>query len=256
MVYEFDGWYTTAQGIPGTKYTFTENDTMPDGDLYLYAIWRPITRYVNFYMDEADYLNGVTIPQRMTIKDENGNELFADTNPYKKEYAQREVPNGSAVSVKDLDDPGVTEGYEQYHPYNGYTFVGWFYHDAQGNEMAFDTDNMSVMRDLDLYAKWSSNTVVKINVDFLLDENNDGQPDVGADGKYIKVADSISQSALAGTTKTFEAKIEGDLYAAYSSGYYPMVSSHSFTVVNDDMEGTVYGRNYYYFLYDDVDKVP
>ena len=113
-------------------------------------------------------------------------------------------------------------------PTNGnYTFVGWFYRE-NGVEKAFDF-SMAITKDLDLYAKWSSNTLVLYTVKYQLEDGT-------------TIAEETTGSALAGTTRTFNAKGGNDLYEAYREGYFPTTSSHSLTL---DIEG----NNEYTFVY-------
>ena len=76
---------------------------------------------------------------------------------------------------------------------------------------------MPVNRDLNLYAKWSSNTLMTYTVKYKL-----------ADGTQI--APPTTGSALAGSTKTFNAKTGTELNEGYQSGYFPNTSSHSVTI--------------------------
>lgn len=73
--------------------------------------------------------------------------------------------------------------------------VGWFY-EENGVEKAFDF-SMPIVKDLNLYAKWSSNTLVTYTIKYVLEK----------DGTTV-IADETTGSALAGTTLTFEAKPE------------------------------------------------
>ena len=117
-----------------------------------------------------------------------------------------------------------------------YNFVGWFYRDEQGNEHAFNTESMAVTKDMDLYAKWNSNVMVPYTIKF---QSKDG----------TTIGDPVTGYALAGTTKTFDAKTGTDLYEGYREGYFPMTSSHNLKM---DIEGT----NEYVFEYVQLDKVP
>jgi uncharacterized repeat protein (TIGR02543 family) len=113
-------------------------------------------------------------------------------------------------------------------PTNGnYTFIGWFYKDENGVEHAF-TLSMPVKKDLNLYAKWSSNTLVSYTVNYKCGEDVIAEPTTG--------------SALAGTTKTFEAKVGIDLKNGYQEGYFPATNSHSIVMDID-------GANEYTFEY-------
>lgn len=117
-----------------------------------------------------------------------------------------------------------------------YNFVGWFYRDEQGNEHAFNTESMAVTKDMDLYAKWNSNVMVPYTIKF---QSKDG----------TTIGDPVTGYALAGTTKTFDAKTGTDLYEGFREGYFPVTSSHNLKM---DIEGT----NVYVFEYVQLDKVP
>lgn len=203
--YVFAGWYTSPDGYPGSE---ADALTMPASDLALYAKWVPITHTVKTYKTEND-LNGVAL----------------------KEWT---VSHGTAVPE---NDPPVT-------PENGnYTFVGWFYKDADGAEHAFDF-SMPVNRDLNLYAKWIANTLMKYTIKYAVRNE---------DGTYTYIADDTEGSALAGSTKTFEAKTGDQLNEGYRTGYFPTTSSHSITM---DIEGTAEnGKNDFTFYYVQKDKV-
>lgn len=191
--YVFAGWYTSPDGYPGSE---ADALTMPASDLALYAKWVPITHTVKTYKTEND-LNGGTA---------------LDTC---------EVSHGTAVPENDRPDT----------PKNGeYTFVGWFYKDADGTEHAFDF-SMPVTKDLNLYAKWSSNKLMEYTIHYQLE---DGTP----------IADDTKGGALAGSTKTFEAKTGDQLNDGYRSGYFPKTSSHSITM--DIKDPT---QNEYTFVY-------
>lgn len=100
-----------------------------------------------------------------------------------------------------------------------YTFIGWFYKDANGVEHAFDL-SMPVEHDMNLYAKWRTDVLVNYIIHYQL-----------ADG--TKVADDTIGSAFVLETKTFEAKVGDALYAAYAGGYFPDVPSHSIKMENN-----------------------
>ncbi|MEI3423543.1 MAG: hypothetical protein V8Q85_00195 [Christensenellales bacterium] len=82
---------------------------------------------------------------------------------------------------------------------------------------------MPVTRDLELYAKWSSDVMVQYIVRYKL--NSEDGPDV---------ADETVGSAPAGTTRTFEAKGGNDLYADYQTGCFPTTNSHSIKMDVDE----------------------
>lgn len=119
-------------------------------------------------------------------------------------------------------------------PQNGnYTFVNWFYKD-NGVEKAFDF-SMPVTQDMDIYAKWSSNKLVEYTIKYQLEDGTE-------------IAPPSNGSALAGTTKTFEAKSGDKLNEGYKTGYYPQTSSHSITF-------NIEGGNDYTFVYVEKQKV-
>ena len=196
--YVFDGWYTTPGCYEGSEANLSTM-TMPASDVILYAKWTPKTHTVKTYLTKD-------------VLDMNGNPLNTWEN----------VPHGTTV-VKPND------------PTNGaYTFVGWFYISDSGEEKAFDF-SMPVNRDLNLYAKWSSNTLVTYTVKYAVEK---------PDGTLTYIADDTTGSALAGTTKTFDAKTGTELNEDYRSGYFPKVSSHSLTM---DIDGGV--KNVFTFIY-------
>lgn len=137
------------------------------------------------------------------------------------------VPHGSLATPTPAD------------PTNGsYTFVGWFYME-NGVEKAFDFANMPVNKDLKVYGKWSINVLKTYTVKYAVQDT---------DGNLTYIAPDTTGSALAGTTKTFEAKTGDELNEGYRSGYFPQTASHSMTV---DIEG----NNEYTFIYVPMEKV-
>ena len=179
---------------------------------------------------EADFTNG-TMP--------NANLAF-----YAKWVPVTHTVNTyfDSTMANQIDTQTVSHGSfaeEPAQPENGnYTFVGWFYKDSSGTEKAFSFESMPVRSDLNIYAKWSSNVLVAYTINY---ETQDG----------TVIADPTTGSALAGTTKTFEAKTEGDLYDGYQTGYFPTVSSHSLTL---DINGGE--NNVFTFVYKPATKVP
>lgn len=115
-----------------------------------------------------------------------------------------------------------------------YTFIGWFYKDANGVEHAFDL-SMPVKHDMNLYAKWRTDVLVNYIIHYQL-----------ADG--TKVADDTIGSAFVLETKTFEAKVGDALYAKYAEGYFPDVPSHSIKMENNQ-------ANEFAFVYAPAEKV-
>ena len=199
--YTFGGWYTD----PGCTHPVDWNAKMPAANVDLYAKWAPVTHTVKTWLTDA-----------------------------KETPVKVGGSNVQTVNHRELaTNPGT--------PSNGnYTFVGWFYKDADGTEHAFDF-SMPVTKDLNLYAKWSSNTLVKYTIKYAVRNK---------DGTLTYIADDTKGSALALTTKTFEAKTGDQLNEDYQSGYFPETSSHSIKMDIEDSE-----KNVYTFVYVPKQKV-
>lgn len=164
---------------------------MPATNLIVYAKWAPKTHTVKTFLTKE--------------KIEENDPIDTWDN----------VPHGTAVTNTPADPPN-----------GAYVFVGWFYMD--GNvEKAFDF-SMPVVKDLNLYAKWSSNTLVTYTIYY---KSGD-----------IEIAEPTTGSALAGTTLTFEAKTGDELNEGYQSGYFPNTGSHSLTM-------DINGNNVFTFEY-------
>lgn len=143
-----------------------------------------------------------------------------------KAYLTKEVVGGEAIYTYHVPH-GTAVPSAPANPTNGnYTFVGWFY-EENGVEKAFDF-SMPVVKDLNLYAKWSSNTLVTYTIYY---KSGD-----------IEIAEPTTGSALAGTTLTFEAKTGDELNEGYQSGYFPNTGSHSLTM-------DINGNNVFTFEY-------
>ena len=203
--YEFAGWYTTTGCYEGSKADMNTM-TMPASDVILYAKWTPKTHTVKTYLTKVEMDEGK-----------------APTNTWTA------VPHGTAVTNPPADP--------ERKPYK---FVGWFYISDTGEEKAYNF-SMPVNRDLNLYAKWSSNTLMNYTIRYAIEN---------ADGTLTYIADDTKGSALAGSTKTFEAKTGDQLNEAYRSGYFPTTSSHSITMDIDDT-----AKNEYTFVYVQKDEV-
>ena len=201
--YAFDGWYTDPFFSESGKFDFTDA-TMPAGPMVLYAHWVPVNHSVNIYSTDE-----MTEEQKI----------------------------GETQVVKHGEK--ATEPAEPKNPYSDqYKFVGWFYKtdDPTPVEKAFDF-SMPVNRDLNLYAKWSSNTLMEYTIRYELEDGTE-------------IAPPTTGSALAGTTKTFDAKTGTQLNKDYQSGYFPKVSSHSITI---DIADT--SKNEFTFIYVKMLKV-
>lgn len=203
--YVFDGWYTTTGCYEGSKADLNTM-TMPASDVILYAKWTPKTHTVKTYLTKE-------------VLDANGTPLGT----------WDKVPHGTVIKNPPANpkrDP--------------YKFINWFYISDTGEEKAFDF-SMPVDRDLNLYAKWSSNTPMEYTIRYAVEN---------ADGTLTYIAEDTTGSALAGTTKTFNAKTGTELNEGYQSGYFPKVSSHSITIDIADPS-----KNEYTFVYVAKDEV-
>ena len=198
--YVFDGWYTTAGCYEGSKADLSTM-TMPASDEILYAKWVAKAHTVKTFLTKDAMDNGADPLQTW-----------------------EKVPHGTAVNPPEQPENG------------NYTFVGWFYISDTGEEKAF-TFSMPVNRDLNLYAKWSSNTLMTYTVKYELEDGT-------------QIAPPTTGSALAGTTKTFNAKTGTELNEGYRTGYFPQVSSHSLTIDIADPS-----KNKYTFVYVAKDEV-
>lgn len=149
-----------------------------------------------------------------------------------KAYLTKEVVGGEAIYTYHVPH-GTAVPSAPANPTNGnYTFVGWFY-EENGVEKAFDF-SMPIVKDLNLYAKWSSNTLVTYTIYYKSGDTEIAKPTTG--------------SALAGTTLTFEAKTGDELNEDYQSGYFPNTGSHSLTM-------DINGNNEFTFVYVVKEKV-
>ena len=182
---------------PGCTQPVDWTAKMPDAQVVVYAKWAPKNHTVTTFLTKEKIEEGV----------------FLETY---------HVPHGTAVTNTPADPPN-----------GSYVFVGWFY-EENGVEKAFDF-SMPIVKDLNLYAKWSSNTLVAYTIKYELEDGTE-------------VAPPTTGSALAGTTLTFEAKTGDELNKDYQSGYFPNTGSHSLTM-------DINGNNEFTFVYVAKEKV-
>ena len=135
-----------------------------------------------------------------------------------KTYLTKEAMESNQAPLTTIDNvPHGTTVSAPADPKNGeYTFIGWFYTTETGEEQAFNFE-MPVKRNLNLYAKWNSEKLLTYTVKYELENGTE-------------IAPPTTGSALAGTTKTFNAKSGTELNEGYQSGYFPKVGSHSITI--------------------------
>ncbi len=214
----FKGWYQSPQ-VPGnfnfeaeTPFDFA-TETMPEGNLILYAWWQPVSHNVTFYHSKEAM--------------EAGEVYTAEGITY--DY---DVPHGSKIQNPYTPPADPTNG--------KYEFDGWFYINDEGMETMWSFEDSTVTTDVKIYAKWISNTLMPYTVRFVYVDKN---------GNEIEIADPITGSALAGNTKTFNAKAGSELYNGYQSRYFPTIQSHSLTIDIEDESKNVYTFYYVYREY-------
>ena len=161
----------------------------------------------------------------------NNTVFYAKWNPIQHKVTYAKEEGATPEHEENVDHGSTALGYSTEN--GGYTFIGWFYRE-NGVEKAY-TPSMAIRKDLELYAKWSSNVMVPFTIRYTLENGT-------------VIATETVGSALAGTTRTFVAKTGSQLDSGYQSGYFPMVSSHSITM-------NINGGNEYTFVYVQRDKV-
>ena len=164
---------------------------MPAADMILYAHWEPDVYEVNFFHDSS-LANKISGPEEVAYNEKIANIPATPTEPKMK-------------------------------------FVGWFYMD-NGVEKAFDPVHMRVAKSMDLYAKWSSNSMKSYFV-YYKDQ---------ATGE--EVATPKTGEASVGKTLQLAAKTSTQLKKEYQNGYFPTESNATLTITED-------GDNIYTFWY-------
>ena len=214
--YVFDGWYTTPYQSEYTKVDW-ETDTLSEGELNLYAYWKPVTRYVTVYED-------ATLQTR-----------FEESNKGYQEVGHRSYAIAPDYSLSQ-------------YAKEGYKFNGWFYVDpVSGEEKAF-LFNFPVTQDLQIYAKWTLDIVVPYEIHYVVESPK-------GSGNFVKVANSVIGTAVAGQNKTFRAATGNALLDDYQEGFFPMVGSHTVQMqVKKDDKGNLL-PNVYEFVYEEVEKI-
>ena len=123
-------------------------------------------------------------------------------------------------------------------PTNGsLEFVGWFYQ-IDGEERAYDF-SMPVYRDMELYAKWTSDEMGYGTITYI-DRDT---------GKIL--AEKTPIQGMLGATKTYDAKIGSELtYQGVTyTGYFPELPSHNIEFETDEF------KNDFTFYYKAMEKV-
>lgn len=195
--FEFAGWYQDPEGVKPVDW----DAKMPAASVTVYAKWVPVQHKVRTWLTD-----------KMDV----------------------------AVNVGDSNEQTVAHRATAVAPaeptHEPYAFIGWFYKDENGADKAFDF-SMPVTRDLDLFAKWSSNVMVEYTIKYMLKDANGNET-------TTEVAAPTTGNALDGVNKTFEAKAGEELYADYRTGYLPETNSHAMTISVDAEH-----KNEYIFWY-------
>ena len=207
---EFAGWYQNPE-CTGEEVKL-DGMTMSASNMILYAKWVPVQHDVTIYR----YKNADgTFP--------TGNDIL---------YPTFKVSHGSLIQS--------TLGAIPEDPENGnYTFVTWAYYDEEkGKEIEITLDSFNVTKDVEIYAKWSSNVQIPYTIKYMIQ------------GTTTEIAAPSEGKHYAGETHTFNAKTAGQLNAGYQTGYFPLITSHSIDFKAED-------RSYeYIFYYAKKDAVP
>ena len=202
----FVGWYLNPE-CTGDEVVLSQMK-MPAENMALYAKWELVTHPVNIYKEKFD------------------DGTFGE--PVLPGGVQPDpVLHGHKVFETDFTLP-IPEN-------KPYSFVGWFYMDGDIERM-WDFEHSVVIKETNIYAKWSAEVLVPYTVRFIVRKE---------DGTVVEIADKIASSALAGTTVTFSAKGGAELYNGYQTGYFPTTTSHSLTMdVNKSETGMFYDFEY------------
>ena len=195
----FDGWYYTPTCATGTEVNF-ETDTMPAGDVVIYAKWSPMQYNVKVYMDDTKQ-----------------NKILDRTVYF----------NEMVIEPTILDDTKPGE-LPTVIPAN-YIFAGWYYMDGKV-EKRFDFNTMMIKQDYEIYAKWTSIVPVTYMVYYRV---------MHADGTYQDIAKFETGQALVGITKSFTAKTGEKLNDGFRTGYYPEMRSASLVMDIDESKNVL-----------------
>ena len=252
--YTFGGWYYSSGCYEGTKYQ--PGDTMPAGNITLYAKWTPVTRTVRFFQTY----------DAMLAYEKTGDEA-GPIHTYKVAHGTR---------VGSVDDPKDKSEHS-------YVFSGWFYMLA-GKKTAYAPQDIPVTRDLNVFADWGSHTAQPYLVHYALhtgekdpewtaalktasggtapDNNQTFTVSVGSETRtYVyltsdhqfhrQIAADSTGYAYQGNTRTFYPKVGdplNELYADFNTGCYPTLASHSITVESESSK-TAPMENVFTFTY-------
>lgn len=252
--YTFGGWYYSSGCYEGTEYQ--PGDTMPAGNITLYAKWTPVTRTVHFFQTYDAML---------------AYEKTGDTTGLIETH---NVAHGTRVESVDNPKDKSEHNYE---------FRGWFYMLA-GKKTAYAPQDIPVTRDLNVFADWGSHTAQPYLVHYALHtgetetkwtdaldtasgetapgNNQTFTVSVGSETRtYVyltsdhqfhrQIAADSTGYAYQGNTRTFYPKVGdplNELYADFNTGCYPTLASHSITVESES-DKTAPVMNVFTFTY-------
>lgn len=258
--YTFDGWYYSSGCYEGTKYQ--PGDTMPAGNITLYAKWTPVTRTVRFFQTYDAML------------------AYEKTGDKTGLIQISEVAHGAKVG--SVTDPTDNSGHR-------YDFSGWFYMLA-GKKTAYAPQDIPVTRDLNVFADWGSHTAQPYLVHYALHTGEtdtewtaalrtaSGGTTPGNNQTFTVSVDSETRTyvyltsdnrfhrqiaadstgyAYQGNTRTFYPKVGdplNELYADFNTGCYPTLASHSITVESES-DKTAPVENVFTFTYARAERI-
>ena len=120
---------------------------------------------------------------------------------------------------------------------DNYIFAGWYYVE-DGEENRFDFNTMQIKKAYVIYAKWVSKVPVPYTIYYKTNK----------DGVLVDIAEPTVGQSLAAMSKSFEAKVNEELYEEYRLGYYPTARSVSIMMSAEH-------ANEYTFIYETLDEV-
>ena len=212
---EFAGWYQNPECT--SDEVKLDKTTMPSSKMILYAKWVPVKHDVTVYRyrDAAGELHDLLC--------NHTDEAIGD------------VQGLGSISHGEL----LNKHYIPEKPTNGnYNFVTWAYYDKDlQKEVTIDINNFVVTKDVEIYAKWSSNVQVPYTIKYMIE------------GTTTEIAAPSEGKHYAGETHTFNAKTAGQLNAGYQTGYFPTITSHSIDFKTEDSS---YEHIFYYVKKDAV----
>ena len=177
--------------------------TSPYGSGYAFAGW---------YLDSDC---AVPVQWNNTRMPDGGMAVYAKWEPVQHTVTTRLTKGGA-----------VTGTYQIYHgetvsepvgdpKRTGYEFIAWFY-EEDGEEIAYDF-SMPVYKDMTLYAKWTSDTMVTGYIYYKDEQGNE-------------LATATEIKGVVGDTKTYNPKVGTELNLVSGEvAYFPDFTSHSIT---------------------------